>query len=495
MDNTIMDAVFFITVLTIYFCSFSSLKIKNQKLSLFFLLLGGLLLRIYVSCDFFLHEWDERYHALVAKNMMANPFKPMLYVDPILDYNFQNWTSNHIWLHKQPFPLWTIAMSFHVFGINEIALRFPSVIYSTTALYLTFYLGKYFFNARIGLLAAFFHSINGLVVELTGGRVTTDHVDIFFLFFIELSIVLGVIYVNRKKWYYLPLAGMAVGAALLSKWLPALIVLPVLMLVYWQKEKITFWNAMKIVVPIALVAFLVAAPWQVYIHQEFPLEAEWESRYNWLHFTHELEGHGSGFFYHFDKMRIIWGELIYLPLLFFLWELFRKKNWEYSALAFWILFPYLFFSFAATKMQGYTLFVGPAIFIVLAWHCNALHAKNLYLNKKWLSKLILMLLVALPVRYCIERVKPFQRNTEKTEWTEAIKKLGDEYNSRKVVLFNQENPIETMFYTDFIVYNTIPEKSKLEELNLKGYTVLINKNGTNPLPDWLKSTKAIVIFI
>jgi len=49
---------------------------NNFKIAVLLLLLGGLILRIYTSADFYLHTWDERYHALVAKNMIQHPLTP-----------------------------------------------------------------------------------------------------------------------------------------------------------------------------------------------------------------------------------------------------------------------------------------------------------------------------------------------------------------------------------------------------------------------------------
>ena len=43
----------------------------NIKIALIFLLISAFLLRLLmISLDPFLHEWDERFHALVAKNMI-----------------------------------------------------------------------------------------------------------------------------------------------------------------------------------------------------------------------------------------------------------------------------------------------------------------------------------------------------------------------------------------------------------------------------------------
>lgn len=83
---------------------------KNINFSLILLILGGISLRLFaVYLDPFLNIWDERFHALVAKNMIDNPLEPMLFKNPVLPYNYENWTSNHIWLHKQPLFLWQIS--------------------------------------------------------------------------------------------------------------------------------------------------------------------------------------------------------------------------------------------------------------------------------------------------------------------------------------------------------------------------------------------------
>ena len=65
--------------------------LKKTKTSLWLIILSAFLLRLLLSAlDPFLHNWDERFHVLVAKNMMQFPF------------NYTDWSSNNIWLHKQP---------------------------------------------------------------------------------------------------------------------------------------------------------------------------------------------------------------------------------------------------------------------------------------------------------------------------------------------------------------------------------------------------------
>ena len=119
--------------------------------SLFFLILSSLTAGFFISTlDPFLHIWDEQYHALVAKNLTGNWLKPTLFSSPILEYNFRNWTENYIWLHKQPLFLWQIALSIKFFGINELAVRIPSIILHTLTTIIIFRLGSIIKNISTG---------------------------------------------------------------------------------------------------------------------------------------------------------------------------------------------------------------------------------------------------------------------------------------------------------------------------------------------------------
>src|SRR3954469_18267269 len=85
----------------VFFLSYRQFQKGNFQLSAGLIVLGGLILRVFVASDLFLHEWDERYHALVAKNLMSNLLLPRLYASPLLNYDCREWASNYIWLHKQ----------------------------------------------------------------------------------------------------------------------------------------------------------------------------------------------------------------------------------------------------------------------------------------------------------------------------------------------------------------------------------------------------------
>lgn len=480
MNNQVIGIITIVLCALGYFYSWRYQTKGNFTFSIFLLLICGFTLRLYTSADFFLHRWDESYHALVAKNLINHPLIPTLYDNPIISFDFKSWTSNYIWLHKQPLPLWTMAGSMWIFGVNEIALRLPSIILTTIGIWLTFYIASYFFNKRIGYLSAFFYSINGLIIELTTGRVATDHIDIFFLFFIELAIFFTILFVQKKKDIFNVLAGISIGAAILSKWLPAFIVLPIWLLIVMNSKQ---FNVKSIILNFLILisfSFMVFIPWQMYIYNVFPVEANWEASFNFKHILTVLDEQGGPFYYYLNKIRINYGELIYLPLIWFIWKSIKNiKDYNRVAICIWFLIPIIFFSIVKTKMQAYILFTAPALFIITAefWY----FIFDLRDNKKykWLIYLLLILIIALPVRYSIERIKPFEIRDRNPEWVSQLKTLKYR-NIEKGVLFNYAEPISAMFYTNLTVYPNIPEKQVLINLLNKGYTVIINDNGNIP---------------
>ena len=464
---------------------------NNYTIAVLLLMFSGLALRIYTSCDFFLHAWDERYHALVAKNLINHPLMPTLYDNPILPYDYKNWTGNHIWVHKQPLPLWIMSVSMWLFGVNEIALRLPSIIITTIGIWLSFFIGSYFFNKKTGYLTAFFFSINGLIIELTAGRVATDHIDIFFLFFIELGIVFSILFVQSKNWVFNFLAGVSIGAAILSKWLPALIVVPIWLLIVMDSEKFKPKEIFYHFFILFTTCCLIFLPWQIYIFSTFPLEANWEASFNLKHITEVLEENTGPIYYFIEKIRINYGELIYLPLIWFIWKYLKNiKDKKSLALIIWVLVPLMFFSIAKTKMQAYILFISPALFMMTSEYFFMLDVYKKGYKQKLFFNMILFLFIALPIRYMIERVKPFDQINRNPAWTSELRKLNDK-NIIKGVLLNYDKPIEAMFYTNLTAYTYIPDRNKISEMMTEGYTVIINDDGK--IPNEIKSIKGIMI--
>ena len=281
----------------------------NRRTGLCLLVLAGVMLRLYAASDLYLHPWDERYHALVGKNLLNHLLKPTLYETPALPYNHENWTDSHIWLHKPPLSLWTIAGSIAAFGNTEIAVRLPSVILSSLSILLIYGVGVMLVDPRTAFLAAFLFSWSSPVLELVGGRAPLDHVDTMMLAFVLAGVWCAGAQVQSGKTYLLGLLGLITGLAILTKSLPSLIV-PSIWLIWALCEGKSGFKTIGGLLVVVSIAFLVAAPWHFYIHQQYPSEAAWESRYILRHLFETLEGHTHRWSYYFSKMGRNFSEIV-----------------------------------------------------------------------------------------------------------------------------------------------------------------------------------------
>jgi 4-amino-4-deoxy-L-arabinose transferase len=474
---------------------------------------AGLVLRMYAGCDLFLHTWDERYHALVAKHLVEHPLVPTLYDHPVLPYDYRDWRSNHVWLHKPPLALWLMAAGMRLLGPDEIAMRLPSLLLSAVAILLTYLIGWHLGGRRVGLLAAGFQAVNGYLLQLPGGRVAVDHVDNALIFFVELAILGAVMLVRgwrprpgtaggggwSEGWPAFLLATLAIGAvcglAVLTKWLPGLLPIPVWLALAWRRQPPRRLAAGLLAMTAACVA--VALPWQLYIRAAFPLEARWESAYNLHHLAVPIEGLGGSPLYYLLKMPRFFGELIYLPLGWFLvslvypaWRPSRRAGegrqaLELLPLAAWLLLPLVAFSLAATKLGGYIMIAAPALFIVEAlfwlwlWDRRPRRggARDAHNSRRVataaLRWTVLVLLPLLPLRYTVERMKIRPSYDRNPPWVRALRALPAQLGPGPVVLFHLDRPLEAMFYTPYIAYEGVPTPAQARHLLAAGYRVVV----------------------
>ena len=237
---------------------------------------AALLIRGYASADRVLHPWDERYHALVAKNLVQEPLVPRLHHSPMLPYDYRNWTNNYIWLHKPPLALWGQAASMRILGVSEFSMRLPSLLFSTASVAVTFWIGARLFNSAVGLLAAIFQTFNGFLVDLASGRRAGDHVDTLLIFVFELSILCALTVRPRGEGWAGGILGLGAGLAYLTKLFAGFLVLPV-----WaaMRSQLGSRSLTRELVLAGIVALLVAAPWAIYTAVAFPLEAAHERTY------------------------------------------------------------------------------------------------------------------------------------------------------------------------------------------------------------------------
>ena len=469
-----------------YYFAWRQFSEERFKISLFLILFCGLIMRVYMASDHYIHEWDERYHALVAKNLTKHPLKPTLYENTIIQSDYRMWIANNVWLHKPTVPLWIMSASIYSFGANEFAVRLPSVLLSLLAVYLTFLIGCTLFDNRVGLLAAFLHSINGIVLEVAGGKLASDHVETFFDVFIEAAILLCILSIVKKnRYYYSFICGIFIGLAIISKWFPAMLVFPVWLTGAVFSRKYTFKEIVSHLMVMASGCLIIALPWFVYFLHLFPQEARWEIYRSVVAYSESIEGWGAEWWYYINYVEIIFGEIVYIPLIFALYRLITdRKEWALKLLTIWWVIPVVIFSFGVTKRHSYLLISAPAYFVITAWFW--FYLKDTMVNKRynWLRVSVLVFLLALPIRLNIERMKPFNSSEMNPKWAQDLRELNKQIKERQVVIFNSEHPIETMFYTNFTAYPGLPDSTTIQKFITYGYTPYVYKNGMIQRLQW-----------
>ena len=90
-----------------------------------------------------------------------------------------------------------------------------------------------------------------------------------------------------------------------------------------------------------------------------------------------------------------------------------------------------------------------------------------------LSTIVSILLIVFPIRYALERLKPFENRDRNPSWVQHLRSLKAILPSN-AILFNTTHPIESMFYTDIIAaYSISPDQETIERLLHLGYRLFL----------------------
>jgi 4-amino-4-deoxy-L-arabinose transferase len=431
-------------------------------------LLAAAVLRIDAAWQWSLYPWDERFHALVAKHMLASPLTPVLYPTGHLDANSSFWLTAHVWLHKPPFAMWAIAASYALFGVNELALRLPSVVVSVAGVGLSYRIGALLFTRDVGLLAAAFHAVNGFLIGLTAGRRVADHVDVFLIFFVELG-AYAVLSASLRRERDTALAcGAIAGLAVLTKSMPGMLPLGLLALAPFASIR----RRTASVVIAVVTAAVVATPWFLYARFAFPSESAVEWTYIWSHVTHVLEGQGGPWWSYLADTPRFFGELVPVSIVGF--ALVHRDHVARSnvrVLVAWLVLPYAAFSMAATKLPNLVMIAAPPLFLMSAAFWVWLHAQQTGPRAAWIKYVVLALLLVLPARHLLEPTGPLEARDRNPPDSAVLRGIDARLGRGPAVVFNVSDPVAAMFYSRFPCYGRMPTIEELAAFSKAGVTV------------------------
>lgn len=469
----------------------------KHKLALVLLTLAALTLRLWACfLDPFLNHWDEVFHGMVAKNMVSDPFKPMLFSEAEMPVT-GNWSMMHIWLHKPPFFLWQIALSIGLFGAEPWAVRIPSalwmtilvpVVYRMAVLLLSDNTPRLTRNTAFG--AALFTTFCFYVQELVSGATATEHNDTVFFACIACATWAYLEFLRSGAYRWAVLMGLFSACAMLTKWyFGAIVFLPWTIRLLHARPFMAEFK--KLATAVACLAIPVLS-WVLYITFRFPAEAAHEWSFKAQHFTIPMDGHAGPWHYHFDAINELlyplnwWIVLIGIALL-----VLRIRDRDRRILIISIvLSTHVFFALAATKMLGYTMFLYP-LYLIAAAHAIALPFEHIEANRPRQLGLALSFSV----------LAGFLLNIEVTQDRHTIHEPADDHQLHRrqhlavrdaeplimaqlgdpdrTILFNVPKvyDIQFMFRNGVLCMRGVPSEAEVERLRAKGYTIKVLQDG------------------
>lgn len=479
---------------------------EKSKLSIIFLLLSAFFIYCFAAVlDPFLNLWDERFHALVAKNMMDHPIRPTLYDDPVVNMAYDRWDRYHVWLHKQPLFLWQIALSFKLFGVSEFTLRLPSILLGVALVFIGYRSGKLLVNERTGYLTGVLLLSSLYNLELIAGRKELEHNDVAYLVYISLSIWSLIEYHYSKKKYWIYLIGLFAGCAILCKWLVGLLVYFGWFLLKLAERKFRPKEYADLLISV-VIAVVVSMPWQIYIMLRFPVESRIAQNYNVQHIFEALDGHTGPWWYHFDRFGILFGKLapyLILPAFIVLYKRMTDRS-TFVPLTGMAIITYLFFSFVKTRMPSFPIITSLLIYVSLAALVDyGLNFINKIKVPEPVKKLVFSVIIIgmFFFRLDIEDIqakhtlwKKDNTYTRMLSHNRGIFKSLELPENTVIFKVKGQHYIELMFYTGLPSYRFIPSYEQFQEVKQKGRKIAIFKPVEGELPDFIEEDEDVIVL-
>lgn len=191
-----------------------SAQFANSPILLFLILGFAVITRFYRLELPSTYYFDEVYHAITVKFVAQNNPWAFEWWHPEIERGVMI-----DWLHP-PLAKYIQALGVLVFGFTSFGWRVASAVMGVGVVWLTYLLGKELFSKKIGLLAAFLVSLDGLL--LVQSRLAMN--DVHVTFFILATLLMYRIFLKKKTWvWFLVVCGMA-GLSIASKWSGAFVI-------------------------------------------------------------------------------------------------------------------------------------------------------------------------------------------------------------------------------------------------------------------------------
>jgi len=324
---------------------------KNTKFIIILILLSGVLFFFKLGSFSLYNAAETTYGEFIRQIRLTGDWVTLRYNSQVI-------------FDKPPLYFWLASIATFLFGFNEFAIRFWAAVCGVLTVVTTYFLGKSFYNERVGflsgiiLMTAFQFMIQSRIAEIDI-LLTLLMATTFFFFWQG--------YQSRKTQHYW-MAYVAMALALLTKGVIG-IAIPVfaIFLFLWIKRQLPRIKEMQIIAGIIIIAVIgtpwYIAEWMLYGKQfgEFVLGFLFLSRFGGV-----VAGHPGPWYYYILALILgfaPWSH--FLPYAF--WRTRQNNVVGPALLSLCFIVPVLIvFSIAKTKLPSYILPLYPFLAIMVA---------------------------------------------------------------------------------------------------------------------------------
>ncbi len=389
-------------------------------------------LRLFLNAYVPLMDKTEARYAEIAR-IMAETNN---WITPQIDYGVP-------FLAKPPLSSWLSAISIKIFGVNEFAVRLPSLLLS---LALVFFIGKFTEHKKHSFYLSGFILLTLPEFLLHAGVVSTDTALAFCTALIFLSFWKAINESKISYWSYLFF--ISIGFGLLTKG-PIVLILTmppiVLWLIYFKEYKTISKKFPWLLGP--LITLLIAAPW--YYLAELKNKGFLDYFIVGEHFKRYFDPSWHGDKYGRPKslpFGIIW---LFLILSAFPWiQVVTIKAWKHRKdlvgnkwmffLLLWLLWTPIFFSFSSSLLHTYTLPIMVPIALLTTYFWEQIK------NKKGviLTSLIFPFLILISLAFSL-----FNNNLEQYSNTDKYLLTEQKENTELNLYYLGDKSYSSQFYS------------------------------------------------
>lgn len=331
-------------------------KLKNIFKNHFFLIiLLGFFLFMLGNNNFTLYDNSETNYSAVAKEIVNTGDYLTMH------YNGENW-----YIHP-PLYFWINSTFCEIFGWNEFNLRLPEAIFGILGLFAIYLITSLFYSKKTALYSSIILGTSLVYFVISRLAIFDTLLNTFILFSVYFFLKA---YLNpQKKGFYFFLFAISCFLGVMTKG-PIGLVHPcaVIVIFLFFKKDLKFLLDKKVALNFLLFLALTC-PW--YIHQLLvngePFFNKALKDYTWYRFFGVVENQAGPWWYYFPMLLTFIPWIFYLPVL--IRDIFSKtKNNTDIKLFSWIfmIFTFIFFSLAGTKLPSYLLSMFPFMALLIA---------------------------------------------------------------------------------------------------------------------------------